>query len=37
MFAVLVARVKSRLDTGRGVAGYPAGQPISAGVPASVY
>jgi hypothetical protein len=37
MFAVLVAWVKSRLDTGRGVAGYPARQPISAGVPASVY
>ncbi|RJR41900.1 MAG: hypothetical protein C4567_08045 [Deltaproteobacteria bacterium] len=37
LFAVLVAWVKFRLDTGQGVAGYPARQPISAGVPRRVY
>lgn len=37
MFASLVAWVKSRLDAGRGVAGYQARQPIYDGVPQRVY
>ncbi len=37
MFAALVAWVKSRLDTGKGVEGYQARQSIYAGVPQRVY